>query len=369
MNSIKCLKDSIKNFFKSIVYLTCLILFVKCYLIHEFQSFLKGSTTFSSYNEETEYLDVPNFSFCIEPAFRPSKVEENGLSKSTVSYGKIRNASVSTKANSPWKLFQDVSYNSNSDFQVELHINRTKVNFTIQKVGTYRHGLCHIVQHDYKVPIKATGSINVLISFSSTITKSDFPINLEMGIHSRNGWHGMIVDDWPLIKPSKFEIPVQYGKISHWITKMSQTNYHYRNGVEDFESCFLKYISEIVNCTNKCFPIAFNIFSDELQQCTLKTDFDCMFRNLIQDRKHRYKCLKLKNITKYNIDSYYSRTTEERKTGAQIEMYFVKDTKEIVEEIFVVTTGNFIGSIGGSLGLFLGFSFFTYSSAILDKVF
>ena len=49
-------------------------------------------------------------------------------------------------------------------------------------------------------------------------------------------------------------------------------------------------------------------------------------------------------------------------------IYFNKATKDIKEEVFVVTTGSLIGSVGGSLGLFLGFSFFTYISGIIEKV-
>ena len=48
-------------------------------------------------------------------------------------------------------------------------------------------------------------------------------------------------------------------------------------------------------------------------------------------------------------------------------IYAMKETKVVKEEVLVVTTENLIGSVGGSLGLFLGFSFFTYFSGLLEK--
>ena len=47
---------------------------------------------------------------------------------------------------------------------------------------------------------------------------------------------------------------------------------------------------------------------------------------------------------------------------------YAKFKKNVKEEILMVHTTDFIGSIGGSLGLFLGFSCFTYLSGMIDKV-
>ena len=40
----------------------------------------------------------------------------------------------------------------------------------------------------------------------------------------------------------------------------------------------------------------------------------------------------------------------------------------VKEERYIISTTDFIGSVGGSLGLFLGFSCFTYTSELLDKL-
>ena len=53
----------------------------------------------------------------------------------------------------------------------------------------------------------------------------------------------------------------------------------------------------------------------------------------------------------------------------QMEFTFASDEIIIQEETLMIDACSYIGSVGGSLGLFLGFSFFTFLSSIVDQVF
>ena len=123
-------------------------------------------------------------------------------------------------------------------------------------------------------------------------------------------------------------------------------------------------------CKVKCYPLIYNILSKALPACNTTDQIHCMWNAIVHKREGRYKCLKSKTINQFNADTYtdynYKNYTT---TGIILQLYFVSDTIELKEEILVVSTGQFIGSIGGSLGLFLGFSFFTYFSGLLDKIF
>ena len=48
---------------------------------------------------------------------------------------------------------------------------------------------------------------------------------------------------------------------------------------------------------------------------------------------------------------------------------YSSDELKIEEETLMIGTSSYIGSVGGSLGLFLGFSCFTYLSCCIQKVF
>ena len=49
-------------------------------------------------------------------------------------------------------------------------------------------------------------------------------------------------------------------------------------------------------------------------------------------------------------------------------MTFEVAKKEVKEEVYVLSTNEYIGSIGGSLGLFLGFSFYTFATDALGII-
>ena len=48
---------------------------------------------------------------------------------------------------------------------------------------------------------------------------------------------------------------------------------------------------------------------------------------------------------------------------------YISPNVEVKRERYTITTQDFIGSVGGSLGLFMGFSFFSYVNTFLEKIF
>ena len=53
----------------------------------------------------------------------------------------------------------------------------------------------------------------------------------------------------------------------------------------------------------------------------------------------------------------------------ELQFGYSSDQIKIEEETLMIGTSSYIGSVGGSLGLFLGFSCFTYLSCCIQKVF
>ena len=95
--------------------------------------------------------------------------------------------------------------------------------------------------------------------------------------------------------------------------------------------------------------------------------FWCIEKFTLNERQNRYECLQLKNQKEFHVDAYQDGFTNGTKTGVEVVIYSSRNTKRVKEEMLVITTEDFIGSVGGSLGLFLGFSFFTYLLEIVQK--
>ena len=79
-------------------------------------------------------------------------------------------------------------------------------------------------------------------------------------------------------------------------------------------------------------------------------------------------CLKPKVTNLYKAIKPSFDESESSSARAKINIYPYSSTLEVKKEILVLDASTFIGSIGGSLGLFLGFSIFSYLSGLIDWI-
>ena len=361
------MKKKRKVIFKAMLYFILLILFVRFYLIDEIRNFAKGSTTLSSLTKKVDFLEAPFITLCFLPRFKASVLQDYGLpSSKEVDFFAITNASGGLNT---WKLFQKLGFAYGKDFNIILQSKiewepHKDIKFEIQNVATLRHGLCYLIRYDANVSID---NERIRLYFRFTGLNKEVPKSVKLFLSSPNNWHGLIADDWPLIHPLMFEIPLRKQIESRWIAKVSQTDYHYLSGTQDFEKCFIDQIEKYSYCPTKCFPSVYN-FLPNFPPCNNSEDFNCMQNLILGFRKLRYECLYPKDDVQYKANIYPAYKTQSIGSDFFFMFYFDRGTKDIKEEILIVTAGNFIGSVGGSLGLFLGFSFFSYMSGIFDKI-
>ena len=340
---------------KILAYIILSFCFLKYYFIDTFLEFTQGSSTFSVLNQEVDKLPIPHPILCFNPFLKPSSTEQYGISTLTTETKHSYNLT-------HWELLKKLSYVNNEDFELSLTDNDVKIPFKVWPISTTRHGLCYLIDHDFEVQLKEG---EALLEIKFNLPKKDLPNEVKVWLNPKDAWHGIVLDDWLYIDPVKLVIPVKESYDQLWSVKMSQTDLEYRIGVENFTDCMEKYIENQVNCTRKCFPIIFNFLG--LPACQYN-ESKCMFEALIKSRTGRYHCLKLKNTIQYKVDFHFTYELKKKFTGVKFLMYFDRLTKDIKRERLVVTTADFIGSVGGSLGLFLGFSCFTFLSGFFEKI-
>ena len=364
------IRHVLKKFIKGILYLILLILFVNFYFTDELKNYMKGSTTLSSRTEKVEFLEAPYITLCFQPIFKPSMLLKHGLSND------IKNPlNLFEALGVGWfdmETFENFSYQYEKDFDITLLYEDKSIepdvliNFQIQKVVIFRHGLCYLIKHN------ANLSLNVyfVLDFSYKGQDLDKPESAKVLLSSPQGWYGIVLDEWQMLDPTMLTIPIELLHEQSWVTVVSQTDYFYMTGTEDFEQCLLEKITRNSECKTKCYPFLFN-FLPNYPPCDAEEweSFECMWNMFVGTKKYRYGCLQSKKIVRYKTSSTYPNQIG-KYNASKFSLMFNsdKEAKDVKEEVLVVTAGSFIGSVGGSLGLFLGFSIFPYLSGIIDKI-
>ena len=181
-------------FVKTLTYLILAFLFLKYYFIDVLVEYSKGSSTYSVLTQEVDKLLIPQLILCFNPLYKPSKTEEFGI--------KAIDGTTEHDFNmTNWDLLQELSYQILRDFTIEFrNETRKEIPFKIQPIGTSRHGLCYLVNHDNEISVK-TGSAILTLNLNSNLSFEDMPKDLKVWLSPKNAWHGILVDDWPYIDP------------------------------------------------------------------------------------------------------------------------------------------------------------------------
>ena len=127
------------------------------------------------------------------------------------------------------------------------------------------------------------------------------------------------------------------------------------------------------NCSELCYPIFFNFLN--IPMCESTSSYLCAIKYLFKKARKRIweKCFQNKFSTIYDIqsESYVaSKTTFKNPYIASIKLNidYISPNVDVSTEQYIISTSDFIGSVGGSLGLFLGFSIFTCPFDVISKM-
>ena len=79
-------------------------------------------------------------------------------------------------------------------------------------------------------------------------------------------------------------------------------------------------------------------------------------------------CLKQKSFSTYSAKEKRLNLNLDDKTGVMFLLTFTERIKIINEEVLIISGIDLLGSLGGALGMFVGFSFFGYIADLLDAI-
>ena len=361
--------DIVKLIIKIFLYSLLLILFLKFYFIEEISTFLEGKTTFAT-TYETKNSRIPTIILCSLPDYKVGK---------------------GWFSTHDWNEFENNTFTMDKDFELyyikltmppgRQRLHRGTNNFDdyyinvslISTFGPIGTAMCHMISTNatqVQMGSNAFGLTMIDHPDLPVLLSSDFRF-LTMFVDDQN-WHEIIFDEFRYSLYTKYKLPIRPDEITKFIaSSVSMTEVKYLNGVQDREKCIYDYILSKSNCTQVCAPLMLD-FIPKLTLCSTFDDFLCMVKFIdSQKRKNGLSdtCFPTAKTTKYHIEEDIERIVAQGFAGLWISFQHVSSRIEVKEETLFLSMSGLIGSVGGSLGLFLGFSFYTYIVDLMDFIF
>ena len=366
----------LKNLLNGIVFISLFICFLFLYFINETNEFLKGSTTFATRTEEVNKFTVPVLVICFEPNYKPS-IFGNGTADFHYLFEKEDLIEEGEKLtdflkSASYKLNEDVQIgmvmkDGNMSVKYDLEVeHKVMDNFHIDvyQMHTLSQGSCYVIESTEKVSPWVTLEVYVKDLNSEN---DDILSSINLFVASRETWYGIITSSWPYFELKEFEFSYNIPKM-HWMD-MQVTNITYQNGHKSIEDCIENLMATNDDC-KKCSPFFFS-FKNKKISCQLIEDNKCWSDWIFLGKNHNTykKCMKPRQTTLYNAKSKLYEKVGNQSNIMELQFGYSSDQIKIEEETLMIGTSSYIGSVGGSLGLFMGFSVFTYLSYCIDKFF
>ena len=191
---------------------------------------------------------------------------------------------------------------------------------------------------------------------------------------AKNTWQGTITGSWPYNNiPQKLTENFKQNFLNYILIKVREDIWKYRNGISDFDSCFNqeKNMKEFVvlNCNS-----IFDKVDSQSQNVSNICKYAHEHLNVTSGiEKSIQKCLAQSTFKHYPTvgkDQFtatlYNASEWTNKALIELGIQFSSNIQIVHEEVLILDDIGLLGSLGGSLGLFIGFSFFGYLSKIID---
>ena len=321
--------------------------------------------------------ELPTTVLCFDPTAKKSILREHNISMYEFS-----NMHNKQRYPRPWlDFYKKVHFRLGTDFYINIrdhpalaigsnYINELNLTVNVEELFTFWFGFC------YKISLSMV-EIDVLIFnliFDFKVVQSDLP-DIEIILTSENNAFGVIASTW--IFGNEFKIVVNEDQSSGFkikATKKTSLGIHNNCTLNVTKNCLHEVISNSVyECDKICFPIIFSgMDSYDIPLCGSIEDYECM-----RWQMNKYLRYEASNIcgTPCSIMEYVGKKSfgykfYDNPYRNYYEWRYLFDSRmiDVHEEYLVYDSTGFIGSVGGTLGLFIGFSFREIVNLIIEAL-
>ena len=230
-------------------------------------------------------------------------------------------------------------------------------------------------QDETMEPFWLGGYRTIQIAFKKSIPQEKLPIELRLYMTSEKNSYGISTNQWMDGEMFEFEVNQNF----HKVIDLKQEKYIYLQKArskcshESFDECLVKRIvnTNFTNCPKKCNPMTFTLPSseeyDKIPLCEGKEQLCAnnltvhVFRNTTTQI-----CPKLCNIVQYSGKLIMVYNHKQGPYNYSFRYRFAPPhTEKIFEEYLIYDIVSMVGSVGGNLGMWIGFSFTGFISNMM----
>ena len=344
-----------------ISYLTLSTFFVYFYLIDQMTDFTSGRTAVTSRFEKVKALEPPTLTVCVNPRFKLTVAQDYGMKHS---WSQMIPASNTNNETTYGARFSKLSYILNHDYEIKIAIttDETRKNatfftldlginsiknrdFEVKEIQTGLHGTCVVIIPKFMIT-KTPFGWELFFIPSSNLEEKNMISKFIIYLTSNDSWHSLIPAEWPLYNPTVLKVDQR----SYYYYPGKVTEYLYAQGTQNTENCMTESIKKS-DCPVKC---SVGSLAD-LPKCNTSEEVDCIWTST-STLEGITRCNRKKRGLTFNGDLEELENYDKNNSQTIVAIFINALEKEIREEVDIITTSGFIGSVGGSLGMFFGFS-------------
>ena len=368
-----------KSIIKICFLLGLLFIFFKVYFINQVTDFAKGLSTVSTRYEHPESLEPPTITICFNEAFKTSVAKKYGINDTyDIANPKFDYPydEVTYKLNRDFRLIAwiEEGINEHADFtQLQKGPNTVRYKnesyeFFVDFVQTFFNAKCTKIMPKFMVK-EFPFYVHVQVVLKSFPRHEDQPTGLKIYLTSNDTWQGILADQWVSFQPTILNIDFKE-TYSKEVAFISPKLLLFKNGVDSPTKCVQRINLQVEKCGFECNP--WISYDQDKQMCSIddmennKNGSECLQATILL----YHNCLNPKKALLYHptitTPRYYKKIQD---PTIEVSLDIMTNIIEIREEKLITETHDFIGSLGGSLGMFFGFAIISWIFTGIDKIF
>jgi hypothetical protein len=221
----------------------------------------------------------------------------------------------------------------------------------------------------------------IFLKLNESISESKIPSSINGVLSTPEERYGLVLGTWTGTSPFSFilkfgtrtQLMIKKHVMNRLVDSASEPCSHYKNTA--VPACLGKsYITELINytsqvCENPCkLALLQTIYemlpNNTIPKCLTVKDHNCMWkhRNI---RMVKQNCKPACSVTNY-VGSVKENEEGDSDKVAVLGIVYISTSITVHEEYLIYDIYSFVGSVGGYMGLFIGFSFFDFGVMLVN---